>query len=465
MTIEKLNALKTSSINQQLSPKQQIEKPDNKAQDKRLNESAKYMIGATALAGAIAVGIIGHKMGWFRRAAKEVIKSKPKSSENTGKFFSKKVTKYGNEYDFIRKLENGNTIVIHKEKIPAIVKRGDTETEIMSTITRHSLKDKSGQLIYETFYDAGIGFRGETLFDYDNMTSYTVSRGSFGVKRIVKQQFKVIEKGTTSYSDETPIEYSEFEKIRREILDKTLPPSLNRLKTKFLKQFEHKIVTGDKEFIRSDNGTRRYVRRLDAHNEIKYINHSDGTSSLMIGSNPYDYCFNIDKINGKLVEFESVTLPDERTYRKYFDEKTNQYVFERCTDHEKITEEEFNKKRNYILAKILPDGITSKIDRKSSLPKNSEGSTIIKYRNDIIIEFPDTGIEQYQIKTDNKGKILEYKKFDTNRNTVESGGYSSIVNAYYVQNADGSIIKKGTYEECGLDKFEYLIKDTTGILD
>ncbi|MEE3348739.1 MAG: hypothetical protein VZR09_01735 [Candidatus Gastranaerophilaceae bacterium] len=39
--------------------------------DAKISKSAKYMIGATALAATIALGVIGHKNNWWRNAEKE----------------------------------------------------------------------------------------------------------------------------------------------------------------------------------------------------------------------------------------------------------------------------------------------------------------------------------------------------------------------------------------------------------
>ncbi len=59
-----------------LNKREKLSKPVSSG-DKDKSNAAKYMIGAAALAGAIAVGIIGHKNNWWRKAAKTV-----KSADN-----------------------------------------------------------------------------------------------------------------------------------------------------------------------------------------------------------------------------------------------------------------------------------------------------------------------------------------------------------------------------------------------
>ena len=49
--------------------KTDVKNNSNSHIDEKKSNTAKYMIGATALAAAIAVGIIGHKNNWWRKAA------------------------------------------------------------------------------------------------------------------------------------------------------------------------------------------------------------------------------------------------------------------------------------------------------------------------------------------------------------------------------------------------------------
>ncbi len=71
MSLRSVNEVQTTRAIQSKETKNKEIYNDNKA-DKKLSDSAKYMIGATALAGVIAVGIIGHRNNWWRHVDKAV---------------------------------------------------------------------------------------------------------------------------------------------------------------------------------------------------------------------------------------------------------------------------------------------------------------------------------------------------------------------------------------------------------
>lgn len=362
MSIEKLNALRTTVVNQQ----QQVSKPSEpqKIQDKKLSESAKYMIGATALAGAIAVGIIGHRQGWWRKAASQLTSNdttpKPTVLEpaetteksasgfdiikmqldngyalfcrKTGKVFNKIYDPENKEYRYLfsRQLENGNKIDIRKENISVMV-NGRLERVPQTT---HSLINKDGKVIYETSYEKGSNFRPEIILDYDTMTAYQVRKHK-NTTAIIKTPFET-DGITVMFKEESPMDYTEFEKIRRKTFEDNLPPS------------------------------------------------------------------------------------------------------------------------HYAIA----NNLTSKINRALSLPKNSDGNTIIRLKeNEFEIRTPNNK-KQCIIKLGEDGKIEEYRKFDENGVSIEYGeNYSDFCT---FKGPNGKV--EGSYEECGLNKLEELIKDTTGIL-
>ena len=60
--------------------KKDEESKQNLFVDKSLSQSAKYMIGATALAGVVALGIIGHRNNWWTNAKKVVQQESVKNS-------------------------------------------------------------------------------------------------------------------------------------------------------------------------------------------------------------------------------------------------------------------------------------------------------------------------------------------------------------------------------------------------
>ena len=107
--------------------------------------------------------------------------------------------------------------------------------------------------------------------------------------------------------------------------------------------------------------------------------------------------------------------------------------------------------------------MTSRFPNKtSSLPKNADGSYIIKLRNsEYEIRYPGTNNIQYKITIDDDGKIGELTKFNQEGKRIAYAARSK--NECTFKDANGYI--EGSYEECGLDKLEGLIKDTTGILN
>ena len=69
MSIDKI-AFQSLEQSQQLPPakKEEVKNVPDNEEDKEKANASKYMIGAAALAGVIAVGIIGHKNNWWRKA-------------------------------------------------------------------------------------------------------------------------------------------------------------------------------------------------------------------------------------------------------------------------------------------------------------------------------------------------------------------------------------------------------------
>lgn len=65
MPIEKIDNTKFFMTNTQSVQSKQTE-PTPAVQDKEKSDAAKYMIGATALAATIAIGIVGHKNNWWK---------------------------------------------------------------------------------------------------------------------------------------------------------------------------------------------------------------------------------------------------------------------------------------------------------------------------------------------------------------------------------------------------------------
>ena len=68
MTINKISFGNVERTQKFTENKKEDVKKERSVQDTEKSNAAKYMIGAVALAGAIAVGIVGHKNNWWRKA-------------------------------------------------------------------------------------------------------------------------------------------------------------------------------------------------------------------------------------------------------------------------------------------------------------------------------------------------------------------------------------------------------------
>ena len=77
--------------------KKDEESKQNLFVDKSLSQSAKYMIGATALAGVVALGIIGHRNNWWTNAKKVVQQESVKNSAEAAAQPVKKTSKNPNK--------------------------------------------------------------------------------------------------------------------------------------------------------------------------------------------------------------------------------------------------------------------------------------------------------------------------------------------------------------------------------
>lgn len=77
--------------------KKDEESKQNLFVDKSLSQSAKYMIGATALAGVVALGIIGHRNNWWTNAKKVVQQESIKNSAEAAAQPVKKTSKNPNK--------------------------------------------------------------------------------------------------------------------------------------------------------------------------------------------------------------------------------------------------------------------------------------------------------------------------------------------------------------------------------
>ncbi|MDR1167733.1 MAG: hypothetical protein LBK53_02430 [Heliobacteriaceae bacterium] len=348
-----------------------------------LSNPEKYMIGAAILAGTIAIGIIGHKNNWWRKAAK-VIEENKNSTENipnynytkteiengytlqcnkTGKKFTKMKDAYGNIYTYERRLENGNTIKIHKHT-QEYIRYGKREN---APITRTEIFNKEENPVYQSFYEAATRMRTEYIYNYDTMTAYEVKVvNAFGARKVCEKRPFEIKSNGLSLLPEEKMEYTEFENIRKQTLDKLLPKSYNRLKSKFIRQFSHKMsnTTTTLESI-DDNGSRHLTKKTSNGCKLsvyKYANKEETYRLDTPFSLDHSYECRKDKLKNGFVEFEMFQpFSGKDTYRKFFDGDKKQYIYE--YNKNAISKEEFSKARLEILSGYMPQSLRETVER------------------------------------------------------------------------------------------------------
>lgn len=171
--------------------KTDVTKYSNSHIDEKKSNTAKYMIGATSLAAAIAIGIIGHKNNWWRKAsdlAADLSKKGAESADNVDKNAQKIIStnpkpiqdidyldfskiegeSYENQGLFFKDLKN--------EEGKLVRTFGSLDGKTLSLIKDYD--PATGNLLKKTFYRE----YGETLgsiMDYDPKTGNRLKRTCF----------------------------------------------------------------------------------------------------------------------------------------------------------------------------------------------------------------------------------------------------------------------------------------------
>lgn len=115
MAVDKINSPNiNNSINlKNTTYEEKVIKSKTDEKDEKLSSSAKYMIGASALAAVIAIGIIGHKNNWWKKLLKE-----GESSISNGDS-SNIHTNSSNSHGNLEEISNGkNAEKVVKEETP-----------------------------------------------------------------------------------------------------------------------------------------------------------------------------------------------------------------------------------------------------------------------------------------------------------------------------------------------------------
>lgn len=311
MSVEKINGSKAKTIIQ-AQTQQKTEEQPGEAVDKKLSNSAKYMIGATVLAGTIAIGIIGHKNNWWRKGVNAVkeeasnlhtphtnktpeatpntqtLQSKPQTNpeikpeintagesinpeakterlnldykrtelkdgyvlecDASGKTFIKKADYFGDGFQYTYEHKLENGNTLEVRKFTSSGKLSDGK-ELQGEAQTIFIKDKNGNKLYSSvFEEINNNSRTEIIYDYSNMIMYQTKSNG----DVFKQKITSIEKNGNLSLDvnKEKITYEEFEKIRKDTLDAILPKGYDRLKAKHINHFPHKISDETKEFYR-----------------------------------------------------------------------------------------------------------------------------------------------------------------------------------------------------------------------
>jgi len=424
MSIEKINL---SAVN---TTPQSSQKPNNEKNelhtDKQLSNSAKYMLGATALA-AIAIGIIGHKNNWWKKGTKviddvrkpnstptaqkteniapqttpDIPNEVPKSQYNytrteikdgyileceaTGKKLKKTINPHaqqsGHKYNYVytQKLENGNTVRISKGM-------GQYDENHFVRLMDVHINNKDGIELY-----AFVDQHTERIFDFENMMLYRVNPSNKDLEKIkiTLDGKKIVYNGNIE-----AVSLEEFNTARKKVLDKLLPPKLNKVKNKFLNSFEHIIESGNKRFVRQ--GDYKSLHETISEGWIRTTTkESNGRYQQII---THDSAVNMqlyrkirNKIGNDIIETETITilgLPNI-LFRKSVNVSSNEITYT-------LNDKAIPAQRFEDLKELIFSNIGKKTGKRTFKPR-------------------------YEVELNPDGTVYRYIKYDENGKRIEVG--------------------------------------------
>lgn len=452
MSVEKINGAKVQTT-ALIQAQQKAEEKPSETVDKKLSNSAKYMIGATVLAATVAIGIIGHKNNWWKKGVNAVkeeasnlhtphqnsttevqkpqtLQTKPQTNpeikpelntpvenvntevkteklnldykrteledgyilecDDSGKIFVKRADDFGDgyQYNYTHKLENGNTLQIRKLTTAGQLSDGQ---ELQGKAQTIFINDKNGNRLYSSVYEEiNNNSTTEVIYDYSNMIMYeTKANGAVFKQKITS----LSENGNISLNPKKEkITYEEFEKIRKDTLDKILPKSYNRLISKHINQFPHKLNDETKEFYRVGK-FKRLNQSLGNDWQVTTIKSpADGRyeQSIRVGDSlglPPLYRKSKQRINNEIIETEVISLPNGNEFMKKCNASKNECTYEK--NGKNISEQEFNEKKEMFL---------SHVGKKTS---------------------KRTFVQKYDVVYDNDNKFIGYNKYNEDGIRVE----------------------------------------------
>ena len=424
MPIEKINPATTqASINKQVMVPQKEEKAVVSKDNKEISSKAKYMIGATAIAGVIAVGIIGHKNNWWRKAEQLVQEGEktpihtsmpsnthsediklPKADLNytkneteNGYILESNITKKIFERNkdtaaYGHKLENGSTLKLYSGTSSGTTDGG--KSWLTGEFRRLSIDDKDGILVYNSFFEE-INHNSiiETIVDKDNMYYYRAnSAGHITKQKIISFN----DKGNMTYKlEKEPVKLEDFQQVRKRILKENLPSNYDRLIDKYVVKLPNKLVDETREFYRFDS-FKRLIQNLK----------NDWKSTTYKSQNEYTHVINIEGsdcyfmeplylkriLKSQNIQSETINLPNGSKITKIVDLTTNKARFETNGYKEEVTQDMFDQLKNMVMSNV-----GKKVTKRS-------------FEN------------KYQVRYDydsGKCKFSEYSKLDDNGRKIE----------------------------------------------
>ena len=419
MPIEKINPATTqASINKQVVVPQKEEKATVSKDNKEISSKAKYMIGATAIAGVIAVGIIGHKNNWWRKAEQLVQKDNHHTPSNThsggtkqpkidlnytknetenGYILESNITKKRFERNkdtvtYSHKLENGSTLRLYSGTSSGSNDYGITY--FTGEVRQLAISDKNGIRVYDSiFEEIASNSITEKLVDKDNMYYYRANSAG----QIIKQKIISIDKtgGISLKPEKKIIKLEDFQQVRKRILKENLPSNYDRLIDKYVIKLPNKLVNETKEFYRFDN-FKKLIQNLK----------NDWKSTTYKSQNEYTHIINIEGsdcyfmeplylkriLKSQNIQSETINLPNGSKITKIVDLTTNKARFETNGYKEEVTQDMFEQLKNMVMSNV-----GKKVTKRS-------------FEN------------KYQVRYDfdsGKCKFSEYSKLDDNERKLE----------------------------------------------
>ena len=374
MAIEKVNLQKFYLPAQNTNAQTQVAE-NNKNNDKHLGTSAKYMIGATCLA-AVVVGIIGHNNNWWRKPAAAVKQGlenghPPEEPNNILSIINKSIksrkTKHGKIKFYTEEYENGNKLEIVRETYNS----ADKDTG-MHSITTYRLRDNNNNVIYKIGYRKQQGKHYETILDLKTNTQYIKQKTDFFPyhEDISKIKLEKTSDGKLQKTD-NPVQsctQEEFDLVKRELLQNSMPKQRNFLIERFMNRLRIKVVSGTETVMKDPDGRQISIRDFGDNKEFYKQELPDGSFHLHLGIKNLAkkvYTHRTEKLGENFFEHEEVFTQNGTYYRKmiFFDDGN------RCVRYDKdqygklvgVSEDEFEKNKQHAISQFLPEGTDLKL--------------------------------------------------------------------------------------------------------